>query len=289
MRIGCFGLFLILTMIVVSFIAGSVLLGGQPPIHTERVGVISVKGFLASSTETVEALRAFAADELVKAIVLEVVTPGGVVAPTQEIHDAVKAAAAKKPVVCAFGAVAASGGYYLSAPATKIVANPGSVTGSIGVILQFQEYHVLLDKLGLRSNAVKSGPYKDSGSPLREMNDAERAIMQALVDDIFDQFVDAVAKGRNMPKAKVLELADGRIYSGRQAKALGLVDELGGFWDAVALAGQLGEIEGEPAIERWGSRRWDLLHYLVGEEADMALDAVAPLAAPPIRYVLPSW
>lgn len=267
----------------------TVLLKEEPAIAGERVGVVAIKGFIADSAEPVEALRRFARDEDVKAVVVQVVSPGGVVAPAQEIHDAVKAVAAKKPVVCSFGAVAASGGYYLAAPATRIVANPGTVTGSIGVILQFQDYQVLLDKIGMRAHAVKSGPYKDTGSPFRPMTDQEKAVMQGLVDDIFRQFVDAVAEGRRMKRDAVLALADGRIFSGRQAMELGLVDQLGGFWDAVAVAAELGGIEGEVEIERWKPPRAGLLHYLLGEDADAALEAVEPLSAPPIRFVLPGW
>lgn len=255
----------------------------------ERVGVVEVKGFIADAAHTVEGLRAFEKNEDVKAVVVRVSTPGGVVSPSQEIHDAVKRLAAIKPVVASFGPVAASGGYYLSAPATRIIASPGSVTGSIGVILQFSQYTALVDKLGLRFSAIKSGEFKDTGSPFREMKPEERALMQGVVDDIFEQFVRAVAEGRKLKYEKVLELADGRIYTGKQALALGLVDELGGLDEAVEVAGKLGNISGEVKTEKWERRRGGLLGLALGPDADTALSAADALAAPPVRFLLPGW
>ncbi len=288
-RFGCCSVVMIISAVLGFCVLLSVLIEEEPTFAGERVGVVAVKGFITDSTESVEALRRFARDGDVKAVVVQVVSPGGVVAPAQEIHDAVKAVAVKKPVVCSFGSVAASGGYYLAAPATQIVANPGTVTGSIGVILQFQDYQVLLDKIGIRAYPVKSGPLKDAGSPFRSMTEEEKEVMQGVVDDIFQQFVDAVAEGRRMKRESVLALADGRIFSGRQAMELGLVDQLGGFWDAVTVAAELGGIEGEVKIERWKPPRRGVLRQLLGDDFDTALGAVEPLSAPPIRFVLPGW
>ncbi|GAB4279493.1 MAG: signal peptide peptidase SppA [Deferrisomatales bacterium] len=254
----------------------------------ERIGVVELQGFIADAGPTVEALRDFQDDEGIRAVVLRVESPGGVVAPAQEIHDAVRRVAEAKPVVASMGAVAASGGYYVSAPCTRIVANPGTATGSIGVILQFQQVHLLFDKLGLRTQVVKSGPFKDAGSPFREMTDPERRVFQDLIDDLFDQFVDAVVRGRHLDREAVLALADGRVYSGRQAQELGLVDELGGFWDAVALAQQLGGLEGKPRLEYRRRRTGGLVRWLLGEEArDWVRWESA--GAPPLRYVVPNW
>ncbi|NOY45396.1 MAG: signal peptide peptidase SppA [Deltaproteobacteria bacterium] len=254
----------------------------------ERVGVVEVRGFIADARPAVEALRAFRKDEDVKAVVVRVESPGGGIAPSQEIHDEVKRTAAVKPVIVSMGALAASGGYYLSAPATGIVALPGTATGSIGVILQFQEVHLLFNKLGLRTQVVKSGPLKDAGSPFREMTAEDRAVFQNLIDDLFQQFVDAVAEGRGMDRKAVLALADGRVYSGRQALDLGLVDRLGGFWDAVEWARQLAGLPEEPKLEYRRRDRRGVLRWLLGDDAD----ALAPLeeaAAPPLRYALPGW
>ena len=261
----------------------------RPLVTGDRVGVVEVKGFISDATRVVEGLKKFQKDPQVKAVVVRVASPGGVVAPSQEMHDAIKKLAAVKPVVASFGPVAASGGYYLSLPATKILASPGSVTGSIGVILQFSQYTALMDKLGLRFDAIKSGEFKDTGSPFRDMRPEERALMQGVVNDIFDQFVSAVSEGRKMKKERVLELADGRIYSGRQAVEFGLVDALGGYEESLELAGKLGGIEGEIKTEKWEVRKGALLGLLLGTEADSAIQAVDPLTAPPIRFVLPGW
>ncbi|GAB6063508.1 signal peptide peptidase SppA [Deferrisoma palaeochoriense] len=254
----------------------------------ERIGVVEVKGFIADARPAVEALREFRKDDDVKAVVVRVESPGGGIAPSQEIHDEVRRTAAEKPVIVSMGALAASGGYYVSAPATGIVALPGTATGSIGVILQFQEVHVLFDKLGLRTRVVKSGPLKDAGSPFREMTDEDRAVFQQLIDDLFQQFVDAVAEGRHMDREAVLALADGRVYSGRQAQALGLVDRLGGFWDAVDWARELAGLPEEPKLEYRRRDRRGLLRWLLGDDAD-ALAPLEEVAAPPLRYALPGW
>lgn len=261
---------------------------GDGLVAGDRVGVVEVRGFIADARPAVEALREFRKAEGVRAVVVRVESPGGGVSPSQEIRDEVKRTAAVKPVVASFGALAASGGYYLSAPATRIVANPGTATGSIGVILQFQELHLLFDRLGLRSRVVKSGPLKDAGSPFREMNEADRTAFQALVDDLFSQFVEAVAEGRGLEPGAVRALADGRVYSGRQARDLGLVDELGGFWDAVELAWRLAGLEGEPAVEYRRRRPGSALRWLLGEDAD-ALVPLEAAAAPFPRYAMPTW
>ncbi len=286
--IGCGFLLALVAGVVVALVAVSLWKGqGALPLG-ERVGVVELRGFILDARPTVEALRELAAEDEVKAVILRVDSPGGVIAPSQEIHDEVRRTAGRKPVVVSMGALAASGGYYVSAPATRIVANPGTATGSIGVIAQFKDFHVLFDKLGLRSEVVKSGPFKDSGSPFREMTEQERAVFQGLIDDLFDQFVSAVAEGRGMDAEEVRDLADGRVYSGRQALGLGLVDELGGFWDAVRVAGELGDIEGEPKLDYRRKEPKGILRWVLGEDAD----ALAPLqeaSASPLQYALPGW
>lgn len=254
----------------------------------DRIGVVEVRGFIGDPRDTVEALRDFRRDDAVKAVVLWVESPGGVIAPTQEIHDEVARTAAAKPVIVSMGAVAASGGYYIAAPATRIVANPGTATGSIGVILQFQEVHLLFDKLGLRSRVVKSGPLKDAGSPFREMTAEDRAVFQDLIDDLFGQFVDAVAEGRHLEREQVLALADGRVYSGHQALELGLVDRLGGFWDAVEEAQDAAGLEGEPSLEYRRRKPRSFLRWVLGDDAD-ALSPIDAASAPPLRYAVPGW
>jgi protease IV len=175
---------------------------------------------------------------------------GGGVAPSQEIYEEVARVREAKPVIASLGNVAASGGYYVASAATTIVADAGTLTGSIGVIMEFRQLQGLAEKVGVGENVVKSGPYKDIGHPLRPMTPAERTLLQGMVDDVYGQFVDAVATGRGLPADKVRALADGRVYSGSQAKTAGLVDELGGLNTAIRIAWERGGQTGEPRVRR---------------------------------------
>lgn len=213
-----------------------------------HVGVLQIEGAIESSREIVQNLKQFADNKSIKAVVVRIDSPGGAVAPTQEIYDAIGKLKSKKPVVASMGGMAASGGYYIAVACDEVVANPGTLTGSIGVIMELGNVEELMKKLGLRGYSVKSGPYKDIGSPLRPLSPEGRAILQSLVDNVHAQFVNAVAKGRKMPEDKVKEIADGRVYSGEQAKKLGLVDILGNMEDAVDIAGKRGGIEGTPEV-----------------------------------------
>lgn len=231
----------------------------------EKVGVIEVEGVIVSSKETIEQLIDFRDDDSVKAIVLRVDSPGGGVGPSQEIYEEVKKAVEVKPLVVSMGSVAASGGYYIAVPARRILANPGTITGSIGVIMEFTNFQELLEKIGLQSQVVKSGEHKDIGSPVRPMSDEDRKILQAMIDDVHQQFVAAVAEGRNLAPEKVRPLADGRIYTGRQALAAGLVDELGNLQDSVAVAAEMAGITGEPRVVYPPRKKPDFFQYLVEE------------------------
>jgi protease-4 len=208
-----------------------------------KVGVIEMTGVITSATDILEDLRDFREDSAIKAIVLRIDSPGGSVAPSQEIHDAVKRTAELKPVVVSMGSVAASGGYYIAVASQQIVANPGTLTGSIGVIMEFANYEELLKKIGWQHIVVKSGRFKDIGSPNRPMSDADRQLLQTMIDDVQSQFVSAVAQGRHLSLEKVREVADGRIMTGRQALDAGLVDKLGGLETAIDLAAELAGIE----------------------------------------------
>lgn len=231
----------------------------------KKVGVIEVTGVIVNSKETIDHLIDFRDDHNVKAIVLRVDSPGGGVGPSQEIYEEVRKAVDVKPVVVSMGSVAASGGYYIAVPARRILANPGSITGSIGVIMEFTNFQELLQKIGLRSDVVKSGEHKDIGSPIRPMTESDRRILQTMIDDVHSQFVDAVAEGRKLDPAVVRSLADGRIFTGRQAKAAGLVDELGNLQDAIDVAAELAGIEGEPKVVYPPEEKSGLLDYLVQE------------------------
>lgn len=240
---GIFVFFLVLAVTVASFM-------GRPAnfVIGDKIGVIEVFGVIADSRQVIEQLHDFRDNENIKAIVLRVDSPGGGVGPSQEIHDEVKAVDAQKPVVVSMGSVAASGGYYIAAPAREIVANPGTITGSIGVVMEFTNFQELLDKIGLSSVVVKSGEYKDIGSPAREMTSKEREILQNLIDDVHSQFVQSVAKGRNLNEEDVRQLADGRIFSGRRAMEMGLVDRMGNLGVAIKLAAELSGVDGEPNV-----------------------------------------
>jgi len=219
------------------------------PTGGAKVGVVEIEGIIVDGTAAVRELREHAENPSIKAVVLRVNSPGGVVAPTQEIFAAIqRARKAGKPVVATLGAVAASGGYYVAAAADRIYANPGTLTGSIGVVMQMANIEGLLKKVGVEYVVVKAGSYKDVGNFARTMSPEERKMLQALLDDVYSQFVGAVAEGRGLERSEVLAFAEGRIYSGQQALALKMVDEMGGFEDAVEAAGKLANISGRPKL-----------------------------------------
>lgn len=237
-------------LFIVSVLIAKVLLNaGETNLSAKHgVGLVEVKGMILDSRETIRQLRYFSKQDAIKAVVLRVDSPGGVVAPSQEIYAEVRKFAARKKIIVSMGSLAASGGYYISAPATLIYANPGTITASIGVILKLSNIEALMDKIGIKSYTLKTGRYKDSGSPLRSMSDEDRAMLQAVIDNTHEQFVRAVASGRGLPVEDVRRIADGRILSGEQAKACRLVDRLGTLQDAIEEAGRLSGISGDPEV-----------------------------------------
>jgi protease IV len=216
----------------------------------ERIALVRVEGVILDAQQTISELKRYGDNPLVKAIVVRIDSPGGGVVPSQEIHDAVKRIREKqsKLVIASMGTVAASGGYYIAAAADRIVANPGTLTGSIGVIMELANVEGLMKKIGVESVVVKSGAHKDLGSPFRAMNLEDRTILQNVMDDVHSQFIEAVAAGRSLDVKTVRALADGRIFTGRQAKAAKLVDELGDLQDAIKLAADMAGLEGEPRV-----------------------------------------
>ncbi len=214
-----------------------------------RVALVKIEGLLLGSEDVVEELRNHAEDSSIKAIVIRIDSPGGGVVPSQEIYNAVKAARREgKKVVVSMGSVAASGGYYIAAAADKIVANPGTLTGSIGVKMEFPNFEKLLEKIGVKGMVVKAGEFKDVGSPYRDMTPQEQKLLQNVIDDVHDQFIKAVAEGRGLPEADVRAIADGRIFTGQQALALKLVDKLGDLEDSIQTAGSMAGIKGKPTV-----------------------------------------
>ena len=217
---------------------------------SNKIALITIENIITQSSNTIRQIKKYADDKSIKAIVFRIDSPGGGVAPSQEIYSAILKVRknSNKIVVTSMGNVAASGGYYIACASDKIVANPGTLTGSIGVIMTFPNIEELMKKIGLKTEVIKSGKFKDIGSPMREFTEEEKKLLQGVIDDVYDQFVNAVADGRGMDIQKVKELSDGRIFTGRQALEIGLVDNLGSLEDAIELAAELVGIEGKPKI-----------------------------------------
>jgi len=257
----------LLTLIGMVFFAAIYGLGlfrGENPLNLgEKVGVIPIEGIIGNSGEIIDQINEFADSNGIRAVVLRIDTPGGSVAPSQEIYQAVRELRKKKKVVVSMGSVAASGGYLIAVAADRIVANPGTITGSISAVMHYANVEELLKKVGIRSSAIKSGKFKDIGSPVREMTAEERSLIQGIVDDIYDQFIRTVSENRKIPLSKIIRLADGRVFTGRQAKELGLIDDLGGLQDAVLLAGRLSGIKGKPEIVHGMKKKTTLWRYLM--------------------------
>lgn len=244
----------------------------------EKVGVVEIKGVIADAKETVLQLKRFRKNKDVKAIVLRIDSPGGGVGPSQEIYAEVKKTTRTKKVVASMGAIAASGGYYVAAAADHVVANPGTITGSIGVLMEFPNMEELFKKIGLSAVVLKSGDYKDTGSPLRKMTPKERELLQGFIDNVHQQFVTAVAEGRKMSEESVRAIADGRILSGEQAQKLGLLDSLGNMEDAIVIAAELGGIKGEPSVVYAEKKKFSILELILGSKLAGALDRITGAA-----------
>lgn len=263
------GLGLLFVFILVVFSAAffyAYMSGGDAKVLSlfsgDGVGVVQLEGAIDDSRLVVAELRRFRQTPWIKAVVVRIDSPGGAVAPTQEIFEEILRSKKTKPFIASMGSVAASGGYYIAAACDQILANPGTMTGSIGVIMQLSNFEELMKKIGVKGVNVKSGANKDIGSPFQPLSAEGRDILQSLVDNVHGQFVSAVAKGRGLEESVVRKLADGRIYSGAQAKELGLVDRFGTLEDAIELAAKRATLEAEPTVyysrqprERW----WDRL------------------------------
>lgn len=244
--------------------------GGGGPLFGPRVAIVELEGLIAETDDLVRELRQHRDNPSVRAVVIRINSPGGVVGPTQEVYDALlRIRNAGKPVVASLGAVAASGGYYAAVAADQIYANPGTLTGSIGVIMQMANVDALLKKVGVDFVVVKAGQFKDIGNPARPMTPEERRVVQALLEDVHGQFIDAVAKGRKLDRSAVVQFADGRVFSGTQALGLKMIDALGGLEDAVNAAAKLANLPTPPAVER--PRRKFSIIDLVRNELGLAV------------------
>jgi len=240
-------IFFLIIFAVIALLSLMLTLSHKVPLG-EKVALVRVTGIIIDSTSVIEELKEYAKDASIKAIVLRVDSPGGAVAPSQEIHEEVIKVKQSKKVIVSMGTVAASGGYYISAPADKIVANAGTLTGSIGVIMELPNIEGLMKKIGVETQIVKSGRHKDMASVFRSLTPEEKQILQTVLDDVHDQFIRAVSEGRGIKLDVIRNIADGRIFTGKMAKDIGLVDELGNLQDAIMLAGKLTGIKGEPKV-----------------------------------------
>ena len=271
--LGC-ALLLAGTVAVISvafFIVNLALSGDRPSLSSlsGRVGLVEVVGGIEDSEAVVEQLDRMERDSSVRAVVVRLDSPGGGVAASQEIYEAVRRVRdAGKPVVASLGGVAASGAYYVACAADSIVSNPGTLTGSIGVIMTFPNTEELFRKVGLRFDVVKTGKFKDIGSMSRPMTDDERKLLEEVLGNVYEQFVDAISEGRGLDKAEILPFADGRIFSGDQALEYGFVDRMGDLDDSIRLAARMAAIEGRPSVVRKERRRvsmWSFLDEKLGQ------------------------
>jgi len=254
-RLAVVAVTIVIWLVVVGVflaVTGGVLSGGGDTgggYFGPRVAVVELEGIILDVDDILRDLKSYRDNPQVRAVVIRINSPGGVVGPSQELHDALqRLRQGGKPVVASLGAVAASGGYYVAVAADRIYASPGTLTGSIGVIMQMANFEQLMKKVGVDYVVVKAGAFKDVGNPGRPMTPEERRVLQALLDDVHGQFIGAVADGRKLERAQVAQFADGRIFSGAQAKALQMIDELGGLEDAVNGAAQLAGLRVPPKV-----------------------------------------
>jgi len=281
------GAFVVFSAVTVMFVAGLTQSDGTPfGTFGQRIAIVELEGTITSSEDVVRQLRRFTDDESVTAIVLRVDSPGGGVAASQEIYNEVHRVRDEgKTVVVSMGSIAASGGLYVASAADWIVANPGTLTGSIGVILQFPTAERLFDKIGLRYETVKSGELKDIGNISRDMTDKEADALQNVIDDTYDQFLTAVAEGRGLEKDTLRLVADGRIFTGRQALGFKIVDELGDLQDAINAAADMTGLEIPPNTVRWEPRRRaSILDFLGRSALEWLLSASETESSPLLQY-----
>ena len=266
---GLFTIILSLLFILFSFIVGigvGLIISREDgfPIG-ERIAILEIQGVILDSQPYLDSLSKIKKDDGIKAIVLRIDSPGGAVGPSQEIYSEILKLREKKPVIATLGSVGASGGYYIACAAQKILANPGTITGSIGVIAQFVSYEQLLKWAKLDVEVIKSGEFKDVGSPFKKMTETEKQYMQQLIDNVYSQFKLAVSKARGIDSKEMDKIADGRIFTGEQAKNLKLIDELGTLSDAISLAGTLSGIKGEPNVSYYPKKKMNFLDFILSK------------------------
>lgn len=286
--------FFILGVMMIIFLAGITFFIGRIIKPTqgsdlfgvqEAIGVVELKGVIANPEKAMAHLSEFVDNDRIKAVIVRIDSPGGTVGAAQELYRQITVTNGSKPVVASMGSVAASGGYYAALGAEKIVASPGTLTGSIGVILKFPNLEKVFEKIGYASEVVKSGELKDIGSSSRALTQDERDLLQNLLDNVHNQFITDISQSRNIPENEVLELADGRIFSGEQAKELGLIDELGNFYDAITLASELAGISSRnPKLYYPEDGDFSFFKFFAGQKGHASLLDKLPLLSPTFSY-----
>jgi len=226
------------------------------------IGIIEIKGPIMDASETLDTIDNYEKDNAVRAVIIRIDSPGGKIGPSQEIYSRLLKLNKVKPVVASMSSMAASGGYYIALASRCIYALPGTITGSIGVLIQFVDISKGLNKLGINAETITGGKLKDAGSPFRPLTKPERAYFKAIIDDLHEQFMEVVSKGRKLPMKDVKKLADGRVFTGRQAKKLGLIDRIGGLDEAINMAKSLAHLKGRIRIIRPEANK-GLLSYLI--------------------------
>lgn len=273
-------------VVALSSTLGRYLANGGLDDGRETIAMVEVVGAIMDSKEIVRQLSNYRRDDDIKAIILRIDSPGGAVAPSQEIYDEVlRVRADNKKIYASMGSLAASGGYYIAAATDRIYANPGTLTGSIGVIMAFSNAEKLMEKIGLEPEVIKSGKFKDVGSPARKMLPHERKYLQTVVDDVHQQFIEAVAKGRNMSNKEARKLADGRVFTGRQALKLKMVDELGGLEDVITQLGKDAGIEGRPKVIWEEPAKGFMEWFMEGSLSKDIKASVLPSRFPSLQYL----
>lgn len=256
----------VLVLLFFTFLAGlgcGILISGDHGFSTgDRVAVLKVEDIILDDQIYIDSLNKIKEDKKVKAVVVRIESPGGAVGPSQEIYSELKKLRKDMPVIASIGNVGASGGYYIACAAEKIFANPGTITGSIGVVAEFTSYEKLLEWAKVDVEVIKSGKYKDVGSPFREMTAEDREYMQGLIDNVYSQFKSAVAESRGLGAAEVDKIADGKIFTGEQAKKLKLIDETGTINDAIDLAASTAGIVGKPDLVYYPKKKSQFLELL---------------------------
>jgi len=253
----------------------------------DRIAIIDVYGMLSSSADIVRQIQEYGDDNSVVAILLHVDSPGGGVAVSQEIYDEISRVRIEegKLVVTSASSVIASGAYYIACASDMIITNPGTLVGSIGVILQYPVVDELIDKIGIDFETIKSGDVKDVGSPYREATDEDREMLQAAIDDSYEQFIEVIMEGRDLTREEVIEVADGAVFTGRQGMDLGLVDRIASFEEAIRITAELAGIDGKPRTVKERPRKDVTLFDLFKTDLSGLLDGRLPFPGPQLQYL----